>query len=143
MKSVDIRIVLTLIVLLFLSAPATADVAVLVRITDFSVTLQRVERSESIESLGQDQSDAIIKRLAAPLDANNKANSGNSLVVEWFDAAGTLVHRESRADPRFVHAPGGEDVVLPEAIVLMRAPASAVLVRVRPRGFVDFTNFNV
>lgn len=143
MKNAVCQIVLMVIALLASATPASADVAVLMQITDESVTVRRVERSESAESIEQDRSDAIIKRRASSLDEPIKGGSDNNLVIEWFDASGALVHRETRPDPRFVHAPGGEDAVLPEAMILMRAPASAVEMRVRPRGYVNFTHFNV
>lgn len=143
MNKIIAQIVLSCMVLIGVTAPASADVAALIRITDVSVTLHRVERNESIEFTEQDHSDAIIKRRALPQAGENSDNSSSSLLIEWFDANGTLVHRESQPDPRFVHAPGGEDVVLPEAMVLIRAPANAVELRVRPRGFIDFTIINV
>ena len=123
--------------------PVSADVAVLISITDAAITVHRVERTESTDSFAQEHSDAIIKERALPTSDATKGNSANSLVVEWFDASGKMVHREAQPDPRFVHAPGGGDVILPEALVLIRAPNSAVEMRVRPRGFVNFTVFTV
>lgn len=141
MKSLFIQLGATFAFLLVMVAPpAHADVAVLIRITDTVVTLQRVERSVSNP---EESSDAIIKRLQAPLEDRTQGTLANRLVIEWFDASGTLVHRESQQDPRFIHAPDGKDVVLPEALILIRAPGDAVEIRVRPRGFGHFTKFNV
>jgi len=151
MKTVIYQTISIILVLLAIAAPARADVAVLVGITGDSVTLHRVERSESIETVEQDLSDAIIKRRSLSpvgsikLDTVDKLllETVDKLLIEWFDASGALVHRESRSDPRFLHAPNGEYVVLPEATVLIRAPSDAVTMRIRPRGFAVFTSFNV
>ena len=130
MKSVLSRFILIFAIVLAAATSAKADVAVLIGITDDSVTLHRVERSESYETAEQARSDALLKLRALPLVQAKTNHAPNSLQIEWYDQNGTLVHQESRPDPRFIHAPGGQDAVLPETMVLLRAPATAVEIRV-------------
>lgn len=121
---------------------AQADMAVLIQITDQSVILARVERNDSENVLTEEEAtEQFMRDLAAP--KTDLPSIDDKLVVSWYDAQGGLVHQEVLRDPRFVHAPGSEERVLPEATLLLRAPNEAVLLRVKPRKFSQFIDLNV
>ncbi len=140
--------------LLLVQTSAHADMAVLIQVTQNTVQLERVQRSESaeFESSADEDVAQIMNEQAQPkeerLDADRSALSdllenNDKLVVYWFNANGKLVGRELLRDPRFVHAPGSKEVILPEATLLLRAPNEAVLMRIKPREFAQFIDLNV
>lgn len=137
-----------LMLLSFVSSPARADVAVMLEITALQVTVQRVERQEPTEL---DLSDEAIKRRSAELQGKLPQSElgtahnldENQIAIEWLDASGVVVHREIRKDPRFVHDPDGNAVVMPDAIVLLRGPSAAVQLRIMPTGYTYFHEFTL
>lgn len=134
--------------LLLGASSAQADVAVLIQITSQSVSLERVERVDQSEAAltaeTPNDSDAT-QRLIQGLTTNKSTmtEDDSKLLVRWYNALGELIHYEVLRDPRFIHAPGSPEMVLPEATQLLRAPNSAVMLRVKPRDFAQFIDFDV
>lgn len=121
---------------------AKADMAVLIQISDETVSLVRIEKTGAADP----QTDHEATR---QLMQRTKTNSlflpedEDKLSVRWFNAAGELVHHEMLLDPRYIHAPGSQERQLRAAIQLLRAPNDAVLLRVKPRGYSQFIELNV
>ena len=139
-QHLTVFLTLTFIALAMVATPSRADVAVMLQITQAQVSVQRIVRQEPTE---MDLSDEAIKRRSAEFPSKLQNPVEDMMLVEWLDAAGLVVHREVRKDPRFVHDPNGVAVVMPETVVLLRAPSSAVQLRVKPRGHGDFHEFEL
>jgi len=129
---------------LFALSTARADMAVLIQITDQNVSLTRVERvievGADVPMVVEDTQQLLP---GSPTSKPALPEDEDKLLVRWYNANGELIHHEVLRDPRFIHAPGSQEMRLPEATQLLRAPNDAVLLRVRPRAFGQFIDFNV
>jgi len=137
-----LRLAFVLSVLTVFPSVSLADVAVLVKLSSNGVTIERVQRSEPSE-LERSQEAIRKQALTQQLQTREQLGSALELHVRWIDRAGQLVHRSVHRDPRYVHAPGNDTIELPEAVLLLRGPSSAVQLLIRANGSTNFLAFDV
>jgi len=128
--------------LFFLPHSASADVAVLLQLTHHDITVERIRRRAPgvVE-----QSRVAVRKIrgGAGFSAFEAGSSVGFVQLAWYGADGQLVHTELKPDPRFTHAPGGQDVAFPSAILRAKGPSSAIRLDIRPSGFTDFLPVDV